>query len=196
LFAMKKMHRFAHLFFVLTLASAEAEHDLILYSFPSHLDGLVIPVTITSDYGYMVLNTGSIEEPIPLYILGDRKTQTVTRFPERGAFLEAVRRLAAGGTMAFYDKCLVPSSYGLKEPQEVWKDVESICREKGIRIEEQKLFCNCEDVVMEKIMSGHKRREAGQRKREQDGAGQPATRSESKSEDIAKPQPQAEGRSR
>ena len=142
---------------LLSLLAASAYADelrLVMWSFPIDVKNdqemprvVEVPVELKTDYGYMILNVGTIKEPKPHYILGDRKKGVVRHFKTKKEFLAALEALEPGGELAFYTRCLVPSSLGLKDEELVYEDVERICANRKIELlDEPYMRCLCPDV--------------------------------------------------
>jgi hypothetical protein len=135
------------LFVLISFSPLVADQRMVLWSFKIEGRVLEVPVELETDYGYMVLNVGSIEEPKPHYILGDRTKGVIRHFETKNAFLEALRQLDAGGELVHYTRCLVPSSLGLKEVDQPYAEIETICKERKIRLSEKMhMRCLCPDV--------------------------------------------------
>jgi hypothetical protein len=128
-----------------------------------------VPFILEDDYGYVVLNDGTVDDPKPRYILGSQREGTVIHYTTKNEFLAAIAKIPSGATLREYAKCLAPLSWGLKEEQLVCEDVPKIAKEKGINFtEDSKLHCNCESSVFKP------------RKIEQDADDQLPARAESK----------------
>lgn len=138
----------AILFLVLISFSAlAADQRMVLWSFKIEGRVLEVPVELETDYGYMILNVGTNDEPQPHYILGDRTKGIIRHFGTKTAFLEALRQLDEGGELARYTRCLVPSDLGLKEADQPHSEIEVICKERKIRLSEtMHMRCLCPDV--------------------------------------------------
>jgi hypothetical protein len=122
-----------------TLASG----NLVLYVFHQAKSQKPIPAELATDYGFMVLNLGSEEKPKPLYRLASRATSTVQDFETLPAFVTALSKLPKRSVLHHYDKCLVPTSYGIDFD---FNKFAATCKQLDIKLDDNaKLTCNCPD---------------------------------------------------
>ena len=128
------------------VTAVAADQRIVMWSFKIEKSDIEVPVELKTDYGYMLLNVGTIDEPKAHYILGNRKEGTVRHFATKDAFLKSVRELAPGGVLAHYTRCLVPADLGLADEEMPYEELEKICKELGIECPEESLMkCLCPD---------------------------------------------------
>ena len=136
------------LFAVLATTTLAENLRMIMWTFQIHGRGLDVPVVLETDYGYMLLNVGSMEEPKPHYILGNQKSGVIKHFKSKKKFIAALSQLEAGGELARYSRCLVPSDLGLKEVDLVeYEEIEKICKARKIKLSARvHMRCVCPDL--------------------------------------------------
>lgn len=118
-----------------------ASGKVVLHVFRQANSGKHLPVELTTDYGFMVINLGSEEQPKPVYRLGSRTAGTVQDFNTLAAFTAALAKLPKRSVLHRYDKCLTPTSLGIDFDLDEFK---ATCRKLDIELADNpKLTCNC-----------------------------------------------------
>ncbi len=156
-------------------------------------DGIVVKLLRGDGYGYMFINDGVREgKSIPRYILAIEDSRTVIDTKDLKVFRAVLAALPKGIGISQYSTCGLPMAFGLND-----EDSNRFIRtfqEFGIATPpETRITCKCGICSSKPGWPGNA---VANNNAEQDGAGQPATRPESKSKGGDKPQPDAEGRSR
>lgn len=117
--------------------------NLVLYVFHQVESGKPLPAELTTDFGFMILNLGNEEHPKPLYRLASRAADTVRDFDTLAGFNAALAKLPKGCVLHHYDKCLVPTYWGVEFD---WRSFERTCKRHGVKIADRpKITCNCPD---------------------------------------------------
>ncbi len=151
-------------------------------------EGRKRPAGLTTDYGIVMCRHADWV----LFALGDRKKKTVQEFTNYDEFLEAIEAIPKGSTITIYDRCLMPRFYDFYPVHaELYSKFKKDCKARGLTLaKDPRITCTCEEPPPRPADA------APNLNREQDAAGQPATRPESgpKGGDI--PQPKSEGSSR
>ena len=120
-----------------------ASGNPVLYVFHQGKSGKPLPAELTTDYGFMVINLGSEEQPKPLYRLASRAAGTVRDFDTLAAFTTALAKLPKRSVLHQYDKCLVPTSWGVDFD---YSKFEAACKRLAITLShDPKLTCDCPD---------------------------------------------------
>jgi hypothetical protein len=120
-----------------------ASGNLVLYVFREAKTAKPLPAELTTDYGFMVINVGSEEKPKPLYRLGCRMTGTVQDFDTLATFVAALAKLPKGSVLHQYDKCTVPTSWGIDFDQSSFA---ATCERLGLSLsDERHMTCTCPD---------------------------------------------------
>jgi hypothetical protein len=117
-----------------------ASGNLIIHVFRGAENRVAIPAELTTEYGFMVLNV-DWDHPKPLYRLASRAAGTIQEFDTLKEFYGALAKLPKGAELTEYNKCLVPTSYGLKFD---WEDFKRTCKRLKIKLaQDAKRTCNC-----------------------------------------------------
>ena len=74
-----------------------------------------VPIALTTDYGFLVVNTGDDEHPIPSVSVGFRSERRVISCGSLAEFEAALRKVPPGSTIHRHERCLMPASRGLAE---------------------------------------------------------------------------------
>ncbi len=75
----------------------------------------LVPIPLTTDYGFLVLNSGDDEHPTPVVAVGFRQERRVIRCLSLTDFEAALRRIPAGKPLHRHERCLMPASRGLAD---------------------------------------------------------------------------------
>ncbi len=74
-----------------------------------------VPIALTTDYGFLVVNTGDDEHPIPSVSVGFRSERLIIPCGSLAEFEAALRKVPPGSTIHRHERCLTPASRGLAE---------------------------------------------------------------------------------
>ena len=74
-----------------------------------------VPIALTTDYGFLVMNAGDEEQPIPSVSVGFRSERRIIQCGSLAEFEAALRKIPAGSTIHRHERCLMPASRGLAE---------------------------------------------------------------------------------
>jgi hypothetical protein len=74
-----------------------------------------VPIALTTDYGFLVMNAGDDEQPIPSVSVGFRSERRIIQCGSLAEFEAALRNIPAGSTIHRHERCLMPASRGLAE---------------------------------------------------------------------------------
>ena len=74
-----------------------------------------VPIALTTDYGFLVVNTGDDEHPIPSVSVGFRSERRIISCGSLAEFEAALRKVPPGSTIHRHERCLMPASRGLAE---------------------------------------------------------------------------------
>ena len=74
-----------------------------------------VPIALTTDYGFLVVNTGDDEHPIPSVSVGFRSERRIISCGSLAEFEAALRTVPPGSTIHRHERCLMPASRGLAE---------------------------------------------------------------------------------
>jgi hypothetical protein len=74
-----------------------------------------VPIAMTTDYGFLVMNAGDDEQPIPSVSVGFRSERRIIQCGSLAEFEAALRKIPAGSTIHRHERCLMPASRGLAE---------------------------------------------------------------------------------
>ena len=74
-----------------------------------------VPIALTTDYGFLVVNTGDDEHPIPSVSVGFRSERLIIPCGSLAEFEAALRKVPPGSTIHRHERCLMPASRGLAE---------------------------------------------------------------------------------
>lgn len=74
-----------------------------------------VPIALTTDYGFLVVNTGDDEHPIPSVSVGFRLERLIIPCGSLAEFEAALRKVPPGSTIHRHERCLTPASRGLAE---------------------------------------------------------------------------------
>jgi len=74
-----------------------------------------VPIALTTDYGFLVVNAGDDEHPIPSVSVGFRSERRVISCGSLAEFEAALRKVPPGSTIHRHERCLMPASRGLAE---------------------------------------------------------------------------------
>ncbi len=73
------------------------------------------PFVLHEDYGVMLVNQGSEEAPVPLYILATQKTKEVITTHDFEEFEKRLLQIPKGAALGHYGTCSVPRTWGLPD---------------------------------------------------------------------------------
>jgi hypothetical protein len=74
-----------------------------------------VPIALTTDYGFLVMNAGDDEQPIASVSVGFRSERRIIQCGSLAEFEAALRKIPAGSTIHRHERCLMPASRGLAE---------------------------------------------------------------------------------
>ena len=74
-----------------------------------------VPIALTTDYGFLVMNAGDDEHPIASVSVGFRSERRIIQCGSLAEFEAALRRIPAGSTIHRHERCLMPASRGLAD---------------------------------------------------------------------------------
>ena len=74
-----------------------------------------VPIALTTDYGFLVVNAGDDEHPIPSVSVGFRSERRIISCGSLAEFEAALRTMPPGSTIHRHERCLMPASRGLAE---------------------------------------------------------------------------------
>ncbi len=115
---------------------------LIIHVFKQLKSGKEIPVILKDDYGIMIFNEGDESNPIARYELSKQKENTILEFENFDNLLKSISNLPKGSKIAIYDKCTIPTYYGLKSFSE--EKLVNFCIELELVIaDHRKITCTC-----------------------------------------------------
>ncbi len=101
-----------------------------------------VPIALTTDYGFLVVNTGDDEHPIPLVSVGFRSERRIISCGSLAEFEAALRKVPPGSTIHRHERCLMPASRGLAE--EFLAGIEPTLSQVGISVApELVITCLC-----------------------------------------------------
>ena len=101
-----------------------------------------VPIALTTDYGFLVVNTGDDEHPIPLVSVGFRSERLIIPCGSLAEFEAALRKVPPGSTIHRHERCLMPASRGLAE--EFLAGIEPTLSQVGISVApELVITCLC-----------------------------------------------------
>jgi hypothetical protein len=117
--------------------------NLIIHVFQQLKSNRPLPVELTSGYGIMVFNEGDEAHPKPRFLLAVSKSSSIQNFSTVQDFETALAKLPRGAVLHKYDRCSIPTSFGLKFD---WEQFESRCSKLGLTIsDEPHGACTCPD---------------------------------------------------
>ena len=96
-----------------TQAAADPSTALILAAVDNGFHR--VPIPLTTDYGFLVVNTGDDEHPIPSVSVGFRSERRIISCGSLAEFEAALRTVPPGSTIHRHERCLMPASRGLAE---------------------------------------------------------------------------------
>ena len=96
-----------------TQAAAEPSTALVLAAVDNGFHR--VPIALTTDYGFLVMNAGDDEHPIPSVSVGYRSERRIIQCGSLAEFETALRRIPAGSKIHRHERCLLPASRGLAE---------------------------------------------------------------------------------
>ena len=96
-----------------TQAAADPSTALILAAVDNGFHR--VPIALTTDYGFLVVNTGDDEHPIPSVSVGFRSERRIISCGSLAEFEAALRTVPSGSTIHRHERCLTPASRGLAE---------------------------------------------------------------------------------
>ena len=74
-----------------------------------------VPIALTTDYGFLVMNAGDDEHPIASVSVGFRSERRIIQCGSLAEFEAALRKIPAGSTIHRHERCLMPASRGLAD---------------------------------------------------------------------------------
>ena len=112
--------------------------DLVLHEFPDA--GRAI--TLRHDFGLVIRNDGSFDEPVPVLFLAQRIPQSVVECRTHAELAAALDRLPSGVEWVRYEKCQVPLSAGISD---AWLEgAMALFAERGQRVTlDEFVVCTC-----------------------------------------------------
>ena len=129
--------------FQLKAGDKAASGNLVLYVFHQAKSRKPILAELTTDYGFMVINIGSEEQPKARYRLGCRLAATIQDFDTLSTFVAALAKLPKGSVLHQYDKCTIPTSWGIDFNH---SNFAATCERLGLVLaEERQMTCTCPD---------------------------------------------------
>ena len=96
-----------------TQAAADPSTALILAAVDNGFHR--VPIALTTDYGFLVVNAGDDEHPIPSVSVGFRSERLIIPCGSLAEFEAALRKVPPGSTIHRHERCLTPASRGLAE---------------------------------------------------------------------------------
>ena len=96
-----------------TQAAADPSTALILAAVDNGFHR--VPIALTTDYGFLVVNAGDDEHPIPSVSVGFRSERRIIQCGSLAEFEAALRTVPPGSTIHRHERCLTPASRGLAE---------------------------------------------------------------------------------
>lgn len=94
------------------------------------------------DFGVVLYNDGSEDNPVPCYIIAFQSTRDIVRTGDFAAFKHALTRVPKGSVIGRYDTCSVPRAYGL--PSSVVMQFEQALTDAGVKVEKDaRHVCYC-----------------------------------------------------
>ena len=96
-----------------TQAAADPSTALILAAVDNGFHR--VPIALTTDYGFLVVNAGDDEHPIPSVSVGFRSERRIISCGSLAEFEAALRTVPPGSTIHRHERCLTPASRGLAE---------------------------------------------------------------------------------
>lgn len=118
------------------------EGKLIIHVFSRLKSDEPIPVILRNDYGIMIFNEGDESNPIARYELSDQKARSIEMFRTYDELKTALSKIPKNSKIDIYDKCTVPTFYGLNNFSE--KDLINYCRSLGLIISDRRFItCTC-----------------------------------------------------
>ena len=96
-----------------TQAAADPSTALILAAVDNGFHR--VPIALTTDYGFLVVNAGDDEHPIPSVSVGFRSERRIISCGSLAEFEAALRTVPPGSTIHRHERCLMPASRGLAE---------------------------------------------------------------------------------
>ena len=91
-----------------------------------------IPIPLSSDFGFLVMNEGDEEHPSALVSVGFRRDSRVMACRSIPEFEAALRHIPAGSTVHRHDRCLRPASTGL--PEDFLAGIERTLERSGLTV--------------------------------------------------------------
>jgi hypothetical protein len=115
---------------------------LIIHVFSRLKSDNKIPVVLQNDYGIMIFNEGDESNPVARYELSDQKSRTIKTFRAYDELKTALSKIPKNSKIDIYDKCCVPTFYGLKDFSE--EDLINFCKSSGLIISDRRFItCTC-----------------------------------------------------
>jgi hypothetical protein len=121
-----------------------ASGNLILHVFHSVDDPPVaLPVELKDDYGFMIFNDGTLEEPKLWVKVGSRKDKTLAEARTWEDAEKLLAKIPEGAKIHYYGKCLCPTYYGL--PEGSWDRWQALLKKHKLVCpdEEDRITCDC-----------------------------------------------------
>ncbi len=125
-----------------SVASADCdEDDFVIYRIIDK-----VPVVLQDEYGVMLINDGSVEEPIPRYILAIRSSRTLIDSRNLDEFKEGLSAIPAAEVVHEYTSCSLSRSFGLQE--EHIDEFHALFEEFRLELSDQsRITCYCDAAV-------------------------------------------------
>ena len=125
---------------VFKVGDVDADGRLIFWQIDAfdHME----PFILKDEYGVVLANEGGEEAPSPRYILAQQRNKEITNTTDFAVFVAALTKVPRGSTVGRYDKCSVPSAWGL--PDAVIDQFESALRDRNLAVvTEGRGVCYC-----------------------------------------------------
>ncbi len=124
------------------LVTYNEDGKLIIHVFDQLKSGKKFPVVLKREYGIMVFNEGTALKPIGRYELSSQNENSIQIFNSFNELKTALSKLPKNSKIDLYDKCTVPTFYGLINFQE--EELIKYCKDSGLNISGQRFItCTC-----------------------------------------------------
>jgi len=100
------------------------------------------PFVLNDEYGVVLYNEGSQEQPEPRYILACQNNRSILLTADFEQFRRELQKIPIGTRIGRYDTCSVPRAYGL--PDDLITRFQAALSEAGLKVEsEGRHVCYC-----------------------------------------------------
>lgn len=124
--------------------SIDKDGNLIIHVFKSVLPRQdTLPVALRDDYGFMIFNNGSLENPKLLILIGSKKDKKIHEAVTWHEAEKIVANVPRGSIIHYYGQCSVHTYYGL--PDNTWGKFMKLIRKQKLIYngKQDRLTCVC-----------------------------------------------------